>query len=338
VVHGGAGDHPPNLDKNVKAALKASCTPALEALASGSHATRAVVEAISVLEDNPFLNAGYGSNLTLDGNVECDASIMNGRDESFGSVAAVSGVKNPISAAERLREAGLTPRPLGLVPPMILASQGAHAFATKNNITTVSPSALVSERATKDWNMWKWKLDQEPEGVFQDTVGALVLDSSGGLGAGVSSGGLLLKQSGRIGEAAIFGAGCWASSPVDTNIGVACSVSGEGEKIIRSSLARVLSERVLAQVDGADEIIQHVLIHSIHGTSTKVGLIILVKENDETGGFKPRLWCAFTTSSMAVAYASYLDPEPQTMIIRRPRGRGDMSTGVYLTSLPLTRS
>jgi hypothetical protein len=66
------------------------------------------------------------------------------------------------------------------------------------------------------------------------------------------------------------------------------------------------------------------------GTSTKVGLIILVKENDETGGFKrkwfsfvpdeadltavvasARLWCAFTTSSMAVAYASSLDPEPQ---------------------------
>jgi taspase, threonine aspartase, 1 len=67
-----------------------------------------------------------------------------------------------------------------------LASQGAHAFATRNNVTTVSPSALVSERATKDWNMWKWRLDQEPEGVFQDTVGALVLDSSGGLGAGVS--------------------------------------------------------------------------------------------------------------------------------------------------------
>lgn len=48
--------------------------------------------AICVLEDDPLLNAGLGSNLTLDGLVECDAAIMDGSDLAFGSVAAVSGV------------------------------------------------------------------------------------------------------------------------------------------------------------------------------------------------------------------------------------------------------
>lgn len=79
-------------------------------LEQDAFATDAVAEAISVLEDDPCLNAGmtcspghcknslddlsctgHGSNLTLDGTVECDAAIMDGEDEAFGSVGAVSG-------------------------------------------------------------------------------------------------------------------------------------------------------------------------------------------------------------------------------------------------------
>ena len=48
--------------------------------------------AIQHLEDDEHLNAGYGSNLTLEGTVECDAAIMHGTTGLFGSVGAVSGV------------------------------------------------------------------------------------------------------------------------------------------------------------------------------------------------------------------------------------------------------
>lgn len=55
-----------------------------------SSALDAVISSISVLEKDACLNAGYGSNLTIDGLVECDASLMNDSGE-FGGVGAVSG-------------------------------------------------------------------------------------------------------------------------------------------------------------------------------------------------------------------------------------------------------
>jgi len=63
---------------------------AITSLSGHSSALGAVISSISVLENDACLNAGYGSNLTIDGQVECDASVM---DDSggFGGVGAVSG-------------------------------------------------------------------------------------------------------------------------------------------------------------------------------------------------------------------------------------------------------
>ncbi len=50
-------------------------------------------------------NAGLGSNLTLDEKIECDASIMT--TNAFGSVGALSLIKNPILVSLSLLEAQL---------------------------------------------------------------------------------------------------------------------------------------------------------------------------------------------------------------------------------------
>ncbi|MCI21821.1 isoaspartyl peptidase/L-asparaginase, partial [Trifolium medium] len=41
--------------------------------------------------DDPCTNAGRGSNLTENGSVECDASVMDGKSGAFGAVGAVPG-------------------------------------------------------------------------------------------------------------------------------------------------------------------------------------------------------------------------------------------------------
>ncbi|KAK7687047.1 hypothetical protein QCA50_009547 [Cerrena zonata] len=361
-VHGGAGNHSHSkaYTTEVKAALKLACNVSLAALSAGDPALDATERAIIVLEDNPILNAGYGSNLTLEGTVECDASVMDGKTGHFGSVGAISGVKNPICAAKLVLRHASIPDPLGRILPLSLVSRGAEIFAKAQGLSCLEPEALIAPRAREDWSRWKSQLetvrvgDVVPEEQFpksqglrdhQDTVGAIVLDLNGDLAAGVSSGGLLLKHSGRLGEAAMFGAGCWAEHyspgiPAFSISAAACSVTGAGEYIMRSILAKTICERLLAGVEDVHEVLEQVLnkfhtqCQALGEADAQVGVLLLVKEADDTGSVIPRLWCAFTTESMALAYATSSNPEPKATILRRPT-RTTSSAKIYITTLPL---
>lgn len=89
-VHVGAGYHAPSNEKALRSAMKRACLAAASVLRKGpGGSVDAVAAAIQVLEDDPITNAGRGSNLTEDGNVECDASLMDGQSGAFGAVGAV---------------------------------------------------------------------------------------------------------------------------------------------------------------------------------------------------------------------------------------------------------
>lgn len=53
------------------------------------------------------------------------------------------------------------------------------------------------------------------QGGLLDTVGAVCVDGAGYVASAVSSGGLLLKHTGRVGQAAVYGCGCWAENNCD---------------------------------------------------------------------------------------------------------------------------
>ena len=70
------------------------------------------------------------------------------------------------------------------------------------------------------------------------TVGAIALDIHGRLAAATSTGGLLGKTPGRVGDAPIIGAGTWA----DERVAVSCT--GQGEYFLRANTAADVSSRV----------------------------------------------------------------------------------------------
>ncbi|KAJ7178360.1 asparaginase [Mycena crocata] len=350
IVHGGAGVHSKNSEPDLKNALRLACKQALSSTSENCNAsTLSMVEsAITFLEDSPVLNAGCGSNLTLDGTVECDAAIMDGRTGDFGSVGAVSGVKNPIRLARRILDHSRTSDRLGRIPPLTLVSVGAHAFANSARLELVPPASLITPRAQSQWTTWTDRLAssvpvgaglaEDENGLYasQDTVGAVAWDAaSGEIASGVSSGGILLKYPGRIGEAAVFGAGCWAQAAAPPTAEgrrrqeMACSVSGAGEYIIKASLARAISNAI--EKDPADdldvhEILQRVLIDDFWKPSRtptnpdpSAGVIVLTTEEDDDGLLMGRVWCAFTTPSMAIAYASSDNSHAKALILRRPK-------------------
>lgn len=106
-VHGGASEDYPFLQEHQKEfekGLAKAVEMGYSVLEKGGSALDAVEESVKILEDNPLFNAGRGSALNCRGEVEMDASIMNGENLDAGGVSMVRTVKNPISLARLIME------------------------------------------------------------------------------------------------------------------------------------------------------------------------------------------------------------------------------------------
>jgi beta-aspartyl-peptidase (threonine type) len=216
IVHGGAG----TADAEGRDARRAGCLEAVRrawsALLAQGSAIDAAVAAVVALEDDPNFNAGTGSCLTEDGRVEMDASLMEGTHLGAGAVGAVEGIRNPILLARAILADG---RHVLLVGPQ------AARFAAAAGVPTCDPGALVVERRKQQHRAW---VDRSP-----GTVGAVAVDARGQVVAATSTGGIMGKRPGRVGDSAVIGAGTYA----DDRLGAA-SATGPGEAIIRFTLAR----------------------------------------------------------------------------------------------------
>lgn len=222
IVHGGAGEENcPAQWKALEKAVLAGCG----ALPGGCLA--AVEQAVVAMEDEPLFNAGFGSVLNLAGKVEMDAAIFDGSAAKCGAVAAIRDVRNPIRVARLVMEK---------TQHAILAGGGAVRFARKHGFKKFDP---VTEKQKKAWEkaLQVLRRAKQPEihpltGKFGscDTVGCLAV--TGGLVAAASStGGVLLKLPGRVGDTGVIGGGIYASPKG----AVVCT--GMGEAFIRHNIA-----------------------------------------------------------------------------------------------------
>ncbi|KAH8816460.1 nucleophile aminohydrolase [Xylogone sp. PMI_703] len=127
---------------------------AMKVLQAGGTAVEAVEMAIKVLEDDEITNAGYGSNLSIEGVVECDATIIDHLGRS-GACGATAQIRNPISLARVIYETSKQPLSLRRVPPNLLVGQGATDFAWEHGIPVVPHSMIVSSTARSRFLRWR---------------------------------------------------------------------------------------------------------------------------------------------------------------------------------------
>lgn len=154
VIHGGAGtilksQMTPEKEKLYNEALSRTLDIGYAILKKGGDALDAVEACVRYMEDNPLFNAGKGAVFTSEGKNELDAAIMNGRTLAGGSVAGVTTIKNPVSAARAVMEQS---------PHVMLTGAGAEKFAKQHGLEIVDPSYFYTEERWKGLQRAK-KLD-----------------------------------------------------------------------------------------------------------------------------------------------------------------------------------
>lgn len=238
-IHGGAGvisrDH---MSAERKAQYHAALNRVLEAgeavLTQDGSALDAVKVAVCALEDEPLFNAGRGSVFTRDGKQEMDAAIMNGKDRSAGAVAGIFGPKNPILAAHAV---------LTHTTHVLMIGEGALAVAREAGLAFRAADYFFTQER---WDALLETLKMERDGTLNDdparrhgTVGAVARDRLGALAAATSTGGMTAKQSGRVGDSPVIGAGTFADDAT-----CAVSATGDGEIFLRLCVAHEIDSRM----------------------------------------------------------------------------------------------
>ena len=274
VVHGGAGRESLGERPARRAGVRRAAEAGWRILAAGGGALDAVVAAVALLEDDPIFNAGLGSVLTSDGEVEMDASLMAGDTLAAGAVGAVRGVRNPVRLARAVLEDARE---------VLLVGPAGRALAAARGLAVCEPDALVTEEARR-----RWQARQPGPG---ETVGAVARDARGHVAAATSTGGVAGKRSGRVGDSAVIGAGTYA----DDRLG-AGSATGPGEAIIRLCLVRSALELVGGGLDPSFAA-GHALDELRQRTGALAGLILVDAEG--------RIGARWTTESMATAWRSH---------------------------------
>ena len=243
IIHGGAGSslHGKGGVETVRRSLYPVIEEVYSLLLAGTSATEAVVRGCQLLEDDPLFNAGTGSVLQSDGQIRMSAALMDGFAQRFSGVINVSRVQHPIDLAQTLQTS----------PDRILSDLGAAELLRELQLPSYDP---MTERRLQEWLLERQEnfvkkmatvVAEDAEDIplaeqsnaRRGTIGVVVLDTSGQLAAGTSTGGKGFERIGRVSDSAMP-AGNYATPFA------AVSCTGIGEDIIDECLAARIVVRV----------------------------------------------------------------------------------------------
>jgi L-asparaginase / beta-aspartyl-peptidase len=287
MVHGGAGALDNVKDEKTAVRYLESIRNVLEhgrsVLELGGSAVQAVEACASLLEDDPVFNAGCGSVLNENGKVEMDAAIMDGRDLSAGAVAAVDGVANPVQLARIVMTES---------EHVMLIDEGAMHFADLHGMERAPEFYFYTpdrvEQLKQARQAHKIMLDHDDSGGEDQkygTIGAIARDSEGNLAAATSTGGIVNKRMGRVGDSPIIGAGVYADNET-----CAVSATGYGEDFMRTVISKTISDFIYLKDMDAQEATQAGIEYLTRRVKGRGGVIVI----DRNGNCSS----AFTTKKM----------------------------------------
>lgn len=307
VAHGGAGDWHPDKHPRAREGLTMAVEAGRALLADGACALDAVCETVRLLEDNPVFNAGTGGALNIDGVVELDASVMTGPDQRGGAVAGLVRVRHPVDVARAVMEK---------TDHVLLVGEGARRFARAVGFEDYDPETpdrreaweRALERLRTDGDDWLPRLStlirQYPD-LTHGTVGAVAVDAQGNTAAATSTGGVVLKLAGRVGDSPILGAGTWADAAG------AAGCTGRGEIAMRMLATRHLCSLIAAGHSASDAAWNTVRDAAEFGN--EIGLIAV----DANGG----VGAAHDTAAMPHAFATHISPVTFRVAAEQPSSR-----------------
>jgi len=227
IIHGGAWSIPDDEVSGHQKGLSCALDAGWKVLASGGSALDAVTAAVECMEEDPAFDAGTGSFLNQAGQVQLDAALMDGQTLDIGAVAAVSRVRRPLGLCRALLRS----------EHILLVGEGAETYAEQLGLELCSPDQFVVDRERDRLEAIRkggsMRRAFEPGEAPGDTVGAIALDSEGGMATANSTGGTPGKPVGRVGDSPVPGAGYL----VDAQVG-GCCCTGWGEGVLRVGMAR----------------------------------------------------------------------------------------------------
>ena len=223
IIHGGAGALEQIKREGNEAEFMESIRRILESgrhiLATGGSALDTVEHCAALLEDDPLYNAGRGSVLNEYGEVEMDAAIMDGNTFQAGAAAGITSI-----------------------------GKGAYEFAKFCGLPRMTNDYFVIDTRVRQWREAQkaggMMLDHEAAKPSQKlgTIGAVAQDRAGNLAAATSTGGIVNKRWGRVGDSPIVGAGVFADNET-----CAVSATGYGEQFQRTVLCKMIADFIYFQ-------------------------------------------------------------------------------------------